>query len=457
MLLDRYRQLLTAYVDGELTARQRRHVARLLRRSPEARQLLQQLQEDAHALRHLPRPALPADLTEPVLHTIAERRLTPGRRRAARVSPAASWTGPLIAWAAAAAVLLTLGAASYLYFAASLTDAEKTDLARNQAEEQAPTPEPEPEPEPEPSPPVAVPPNKTPSDAPREKASPKPEIPSPVKRPEIVKRPDVKPNKPSPAPPSTPPKPETVLTGQVEMFQLRKVSDFLPVVFKVRELDRETVRKNLIAELRKDADFRLELPCPNGSRALQRVRNVAKTMQLDLVIEKGAREWIKLQAPGSYSVYIEDLTPEELTRFLQRIGAEDAKLAARKNKKPAESQFDWLVISRMTPQNHKELSTLLGVDPTTTGPSEKGSSAADPRKSLSDTTARQVGQSLAGQGGTPRPEAGKPAAKPPQRVALVLAYNPVRSSPSSDEIKHFLESRKPPRPGTLHVLLVLRG
>jgi hypothetical protein len=241
------------------------------------------------------------------------------------------------------------------------------------------------------------------------------------------------------------------------MFQLSKVSDVLPIVLKVRELDRETVRKNLIAELRKDTDFRLELPCPNGSRALQRVRNAAKTMQLDLVIEKGAREWLKLQAPGSYAVYIEDLTPEELARFLQRVGAEDAKLVARKNKKPVEAQFDWLVLTRMTPQNHKELSTLLGVDPTTTKPSEKGSSGVDPRKPLSDTTARQVGQSLAGQGGTPRPEAGKPTAKPSRRVALVLTYNPVRSSPGSDEIKHFLESRKPPRPGTLHVFLVLRG
>ena len=134
MLLDRNRELLTAYVDGELTGRQRRHVVRLLRRSPEARQLLQQLQEDARSLRHLPRPHLAIDLTGEVLRTILERRLMPGQRRAARLRGSTSWAGPLAAWAAAAAVLLVLGAASYLYFAASLAHSLKADHARKEAD-----------------------------------------------------------------------------------------------------------------------------------------------------------------------------------------------------------------------------------------------------------------------------------------------------------------------------------
>ena len=81
MLPDRYRQLLTAFVDGELSARQRRQVARLLHRSPDARHLLRQLQEDAQQLRALPCPPLSFDLTGEVMRTIAERRLSPGPRR----------------------------------------------------------------------------------------------------------------------------------------------------------------------------------------------------------------------------------------------------------------------------------------------------------------------------------------------------------------------------------------
>ena len=60
MLPDRDRQLLSAFVDGELSSRQRRHVERLLRRSGEARTLLRRLQEDARELRHLPRPRPPS-------------------------------------------------------------------------------------------------------------------------------------------------------------------------------------------------------------------------------------------------------------------------------------------------------------------------------------------------------------------------------------------------------------
>src|SRR5262249_30056386 len=62
MLRARHRELLPAYVDGELSNRQRRQFLRLLHRSPEARVLLRQMQRDAKALRDLPRPRLPGDL-----------------------------------------------------------------------------------------------------------------------------------------------------------------------------------------------------------------------------------------------------------------------------------------------------------------------------------------------------------------------------------------------------------
>src|SRR5262249_39620460 len=210
-LPDHYRQLLTAYVDGELTSRQRRHVARLLRRSPEARQLLQLLQEDARSLRNLPRPRLSVDLTEPVLRTIAERRLVPGQRRTITVSSASSWTAPLVAWAIAASVLLVLGAASYLYFAVSLTHSEKTGLARNQAETQPADGDQS----------AAVDQKDEGSSRPvdesrkpkadEEKPAPKPDMPSVIKPPEVVKRPNERPNNPSPDSPPVPPKQETVL------------------------------------------------------------------------------------------------------------------------------------------------------------------------------------------------------------------------------------------------------
>jgi hypothetical protein len=446
MLLEYHRQLLTAYVDGELSNRQRRHVARLLRRSSEARQLLQQLREDARTLRHLPRPALPADLTVPVLRTIAERRLTPGPRRAATVSAGVSWMGPLAAWSAAAAVLILLGAASYLYFALSLPQPPNAELVQSDANPSVSNAPPVPSPAPSP-------PNESPRTASRQDKASNTDPSINVKPPTVVqneedKLPPPKPDKPLPSD-----KGETALTDRLDLFQLERVSALLPVVVKVGDLERESSRKDLLAELRKDSDFRVELPCGHGSKAMERVQNAARVVHLGLIIDKPAQERIKQKWRTNYLLYIENVTPEELTRLVRQIGAEDRKSAAGK---PSEAQIDRLVLLRMTPQHRKELSTLLGIDPTAP-PAAKGPLGTDPHTPLSELTARQLGQALAGQGGTPRPEAGKPTSKAVENFALVMAYHAVRPSTASDEIKRFLDSRKPPRPGTLRIVLVLRG
>lgn len=443
---DRHRQLLTAYVDGELSARQRRHVARLLQRSPQARQLLQQLQRDARSLRHLPQPQLTVDLSAPVLRAIRERRLTPGQRRSASTSTSPAWMGPLASYAAAAAVLFLLGVASYLYFAASFAPPAKPEIARVPSESFVPLPRLDPE--------VS---SSEKRDKPRSVSAntprPKPDANAVVKSPEPGKK-DEQPKPSGSDKPPTPPKEETVLTERLEMFQLDLVPDTLPVVVKVGDLDQEARRKELLAELRKDSNFRIELPCKHGTKAFERVQQAARTLHLGLIVEKQAQERIKLKWRTNYVLYIENLTPEELTRLLRQIGGEDRKMSGGK---ATETQIDRLVLTRMTARQRKDLSTILGLDPTVTVPAATGPLGTDPRKPLADVTAQQLALALAGQGGTPRPEAGKTPEKPPEQFALVLAYNPVRPAPGSAEIKRFLDSRKPTRPGTVRVLLVLRG
>src|SRR5205807_1702706 len=108
MLPNDCKELLTAYVDGELSARQKRQVMKLLRRSPEARQLLRQLQSDSRELHALNTPPLGFDLSETVVETIQRRGLQPRRRVPAPI-PASIWPGI----AAAAAVLLIACGGSY--------------------------------------------------------------------------------------------------------------------------------------------------------------------------------------------------------------------------------------------------------------------------------------------------------------------------------------------------------
>src|SRR5262249_5501428 len=118
MLSETCRELLAAYVDGELNTRQLDAVRRLLHGSAEAREILRRMQEDAAALRQLPTQRLDRDLAAPVMRIIAERGLRPPIRRRRVVSRRPNFP----AWAgvsAAAAALLLVALGSYLYFSAS--------------------------------------------------------------------------------------------------------------------------------------------------------------------------------------------------------------------------------------------------------------------------------------------------------------------------------------------------
>jgi hypothetical protein len=214
----------------------------------------------------------------------------------------------------------------------------------------------------------------------------------------------------------------------MEMFKLETANVALPVTVKLKELDQEANRKKLLGEWRQGTAFRLELPCKNGTRAFERLQVAWKAKGNSLLIDQEAQRRLKQPLwKTNYVLVTEDLTPEELFQMMQRLAAEDKK---GETKRPPDVQFDSLVVTRMTKSDHKELSELLGVDLAAPG---------------------------AGQGGAAQPESGKAAAKVSEHHALALAYNPVRPRPGSAEVKRFLESRKPARPGTVQVLLVLRG
>src|SRR5437016_5851855 len=107
MLSEQHLQLLTTFVDGELSRRQRQAVMKLLHDSSDARSVLQELQEAAHRLRELPRHKLGAGFAGQVLGAIADRGLTPAP--AAPVTAERTWPR-WIHYAAAASILVIVGA-----------------------------------------------------------------------------------------------------------------------------------------------------------------------------------------------------------------------------------------------------------------------------------------------------------------------------------------------------------
>ena len=107
-------------------------------------------------------------------------------------------------------------------------------------------------------------------------------------------------------------------------------------------------------------------------------------------------------------------------------------------------------VFRMTAEHRKVLLRYLGVDLRQTGDKPTGPLGVDLSRPLAEQTADQVVGTLST--GTPRPSSGKA----PQRLGLALALGQL-PRPQSVEVKRFLESRKPPRKGSLQVILVLRG
>src|SRR6516225_2976184 len=116
MLSDRMRQLLTAYVDGELPPRHREAATRLLEQSAEARAFLKHLEADSAALRRLPRQQLQPEFAEKVLRAITDSgshtASSPKVARLRKTSVYPVWIG----LASAAAVLFVVGIGSALYF-----------------------------------------------------------------------------------------------------------------------------------------------------------------------------------------------------------------------------------------------------------------------------------------------------------------------------------------------------
>jgi anti-sigma factor RsiW len=443
MIPHRWRELLSGYVDGELTQRQHRLVERVLEQSAEARELLRRLEADAAALRRLTPPVLDRDLSSAVLNAIRERGLRPRRHRVFRSQPALLSSGAVLA--GAAAVLLLVGMSSYLLLRISEPgpvgrQVQPEGQGRAVAERH----------------PVEPPPAVEPA-APAPAATPLAQqaTPVPVRRSgdgtAFVGPPPAGEEKEKL--PEEPRAESAVVTARsMELFQPERVEAVaLPVVLALRDLEGDEGRDKLLRELRKESAFRIELPCRNATRAFERVQVALRSQDVVAVVEQTAM--MRLGQPQwrtNYVLFAEDLTPEELATVLRDCGRID------RDGKPAEAQLADVVVTRLSKGHRKDLSDLLGVDPVPIPPEATGPLGTDPHKPLPELTAGQVADALSEKTGQGTDSRGV-TAKPPRRQALVLAFYPVRPPRGSPDVRHFLDGRKPARTGTVQVLLVIRG
>jgi hypothetical protein len=400
MLSDQLRQLLTAYVDGELTNRQRKGIQRLLRRSPEARTLLARLQEDAQRLRALPRRHLDGEFPVRVVRALRQRQ---GEERRRQIAREAAW--PLWAsLAAAAAVLVAVGFGSFIYFA---HPAPGSQLASKDSPAVDPMPEPPPNPDEggKDNQATKVADGGAKLDRPKE-----PQPPEQLPMPFVVN--DT---------PRDPVNPTTVLGSEsetpvpgMEIFMPHVVKPPFALLEDVRTIQADKLRKALGEE----TALRVELPCADTAKAFRRLQLALKEVGIALAIDAAAQNRLdKPRLRSNYVLFVEDLTAEELARALAKVGSDDKK-AAEVRPKP-DGQFSKMVVNLLSDADRKELSDVLRVE------------------------ARQL-------------QAGSGKSKGAERLALAVTYNPERPKANSPEVKRYLESRKPARAGAIQVLLVLR-
>lgn len=454
MLSERERNLVTAFVDGELSTRQRRYVVRLLHRSREARRLLRKLQLDSTQLRQLEPPALTVDLSGAVLQEIARRELAPVRRKA--LVELASATAQVPVWfglASAAAVLLVVGASSYFFFITTPRNGEAPAQAVAQDHSREDAPQARKKDATGEVGPVVELPWEDPDPDPLELPAP----PDPGPNPGVVVKEPAEPSvPPERAPVRDDPRPGgSILADKPrEELELKVVDTLPPTLVGLHELEEGGQQEDVRGLLQKGKGFRIEIPCKDGSQTLRMLQQVCKKQDIGLILEPFARTRLtRTQWRTSYLLYVDTLTPEEMTALLAGLGSADRAISQRR---PSERQTTQAVVTPLSRLDVRELVDHTGMDLTqAAAPGMRGPLGTDLKKPLSEQTAEDVARALEGK--RAKEEASPDEGKEPAHLALAMVYNLARISPPTAEVQRFLDRQKQARPGAVRILLILRA
>jgi hypothetical protein len=309
MLSDQEMQLLTAFVDGELTQRQRKVAMRLLEKSSEARALLKQLQENVHSLKRLPYHKVEPSVVEDVLQAIADRQAQPkalaGRRRA--------W---LPYFAASMAVSLLIGVIGLVYWK---TVIEMSDVPKGNGPEVVRNDVPKII-EPNPITPVAKKDN-----------------------PWLTKATAITEGMHRDFSNYVPPKPYQAFFGD-----LAKSDSNASIEFTHR--------------LNREKSVHLEITVNSNDAAMMRLREVLMERQIKLIADPNVNNLLKGKTPGKveFLVYAENLTTEDVTKLMRELGHQYV-VGQGTNQKMVDSPYKKVAIAPSEEENIQEIAKLFGV------------------------------------------------------------------------------------------------
>jgi hypothetical protein len=370
MLSEKHMRLLTAFVDDELSPRQRRTAIRLLKKSSTARKMLRQLQGDSRRLRALPRTQLPADFSTQVLREIVKV----GQPVAAPPAAAVAASGiPVSSWVSLAMAASLFGAAvvgSYLIFS-----------------------------------------NKN----------------SPDEGPSHVAEKTVKENKTEikPSRKETRPEPKKVVDpGPLPLLLLTAT--------KLRD---DAARKQLAQVFgQPEKAFEVNVTSRDNARTVAQLTRYFKEADIRLVVEPAAQKSLKEKKKGArFLLYAENVSPYDLQTILQKLSKE------------RNTSLQTVALHRLTNDQRGKVSGFLGVKPDALRlpPSDH---RLPPAPFEAIVPAPKIGPQPKAQPGQPSPDT---------QLALVLALDRGSGIAPSHEVQNFLKTRRPVRPGSLQIVMVL--
>jgi hypothetical protein len=309
MLPDQMTELLTAFVDGELSQRQRKAALRLLQRSSEAREMLRQLQENAHKVKQLPRRKVEPSLVDEILRAIAEQKAQP-KQPAAKLVRRRRWM-PYVAASLAASLLIAAIGVAYLK---SMGEWENKgvnvvkDIERN---------------------------------------------------PESTPEPEVTPVTPAPRK-VTNPLLAQITEGTFKDFGAPVVEDGV-FIAKFSDLKKDgAAAGQLTHELNKVRTVQLDITVKNNKLAIERLQATLQENFIKFAIDPTAKKALATakQAKTEYWVYAENLTSDELTKLMRELSQTDTSGMGQ----AVPSPYEKVAVTPLAQAAKQKLSGKLGVD-----------------------------------------------------------------------------------------------
>jgi hypothetical protein len=265
MLPEREIQLLTAYVDGELSSRERNLAARLLQESPEARQILKDLQENQRRLRELPARKLDAAFAGQVVQAIESQRSKTVAKPAASRRRFPTWTR----YAVAASVLI-VAVGGTIYFATRQPTISDPSIAKKQ---------------PQPLPPELQPGQQA------------------GKHDTLV---------------------ASILEGAAGGYSLPVPPERAGVKLGFDELAKTQWHEHLVKGMSNQQAVHLDVSVTNQRQAVQRLETVLQNKGIRVVIDPPAQTKLGVQhSKTQFVIYAENVRPDELAAMLYELGTDE--------------------------------------------------------------------------------------------------------------------------------------